>query len=216
MLTGFALTVTAGGINAVGLLAVHHQALSHLTGIATQFSMHISRGAAEPALGALGIIAAFFFGSLISGMFVRRGALKIGRRYGAALMLESGMLVAATYMLRNGHSSGDLLATMACGLQNGLATSYAGAIIRTSHMTGIVTDLGLSCAHWLRGMPGELPRLKLHAVLLGGFIFGGVIGTAGFALWGYDTLFIPAAVTGIGGGFYMLWKHAQRAAGRAA
>ncbi len=211
LITGFLLTVTAGGINAAGFLGVHHQALTHLTGTITQFSLQLSRGLLDPALAALGIIASFFLGSLISGLIIRQSSLKIGRRYGAALILESLLLIGAACMLKKGITSGDLLASMACGLQNGLATSYAGAVIRTTHMTGIVTDLGLTCAHWLRGMRGELPRLRLHLTLLTGFIFGGILGTYGFSVWGYDSLFIPAAFTGVSGLTYMIWKHLQRA-----
>lgn len=216
LLAGFVLTLLAGGVNAVGFLGVQHQALTHLTGTITQLSLRLSEHAWPQTLDALGIIGAFFFGCLLSGLITRQSSLKIGRRYGVALMLESALLCGGALMLRRGHTSGDLLASLACGLQNGLATSWAGAVIRTTHMTGIVTDLGLACAHWLRGMRGELPKLRLHAVLLMGFISGGVLGTWGFALWSYDTLFIPAAITGLSGLTYFVWKQTQRRSSRSA
>lgn len=212
LLAGFVLTLLAGAVNAVGFLGVQHQALTHLTGTITQFSLHASQHDWQHTLDALGIIGAFFFGCMLSGLITRQSSLKIGRRYGVALMLESLFLIAGTLMLRNGYGCGDQLASLACGLQNGLATSWAGAVIRTTHMTGIVTDLGLSCAHWLRGMRGELPKLRLHAVLLTGFMSGGVLGTWGFGLWRYDTLLIPATITGLSGLGYFIWKQRQRLA----
>ncbi len=216
LLAGFVLTLLAGGVNAVGFLGVQHQALTHLTGTVTQLSLRLSEHAWSQTLDALGIIGAFFLGCLLSGLITRQSSLKIGRRYGVALMLESALLSGGALMLRNGHQGGEQLASMACGLQNGLATSWAGAVIRTTHMTGIVTDLGLSCAHWLRGMRGELPKLRLHAVLLAGFICGGVLGALGFASWSYDTLFIPAAITGAAGLAYFVWKQTQRRSSRSA
>ncbi|MFH1499547.1 MAG: YoaK family protein [Verrucomicrobiota bacterium] len=209
--TGFALTLVAGGINAVGFLGVQHQALTHLTGTITQFSLQTARGSAGPAMEALGIIGAFFAGSVMSGLIVRKSSLRVGRRYGVALMLEAALLVGAVWLLRRGSTQGgDQLASLACGLQNGLATSYAGAVIRTTHMTGIVTDLGLACAHRLRGDRRESTRLRLHAALLAGFVLGGVAGTLGFARLGMDALLVPAMIVGLGGLAYWLWKHTQR------
>lgn len=214
LVAGFVLTMLAGGVNVVGFLGVQHQALTHLTGTITQLSMRASQQDWAHTIDALGIIGAFFFGCMLSGLITRQSSFKIGRRYGVALMLESLFLVAGTLLLQRGYGCGDLLASLACGLQNGLATSWAGAVIRTTHMTGIVTDLGLACAHWLHGMRGEFPKMRLHAILLSGFICGGVIGTWGYGLWGYNTLLIPAAITGITGLAYFIWKHAQRASAR--
>lgn len=213
--SGFALTLIAGGINAVGFLGVQHQALTHLTGTITQLGLQVSHGALRPAAEALGIIGAFFAGSVVSGLIVRKSSLRIGRRYGAALMLEAALLTGAVCLLRRGWiHSGDQMASMACGLQNGLATSYAGAVIRTTHMTGIVTDIGLACAHLLRGDRHEASRLRLHMILLCGFVIGGVLGTLAFGRMGMDALLVPAGVTGLGGLAYWVWKHAQRNVGR--
>jgi uncharacterized membrane protein YoaK (UPF0700 family) len=193
------LTITAGVINAVGFLGQHQQALSHMTGSVTVAGMELARTNYAIAVHALFILAAFFIGCLVSGMIIRDGKLKLGPRYGVALSIESAALFLALYFLRRGAHAGDYLAAMACGLQNAMVTTYSGATMRTTHMTGMVTDLGLACGHFLRGMAVDWHRFRLYGVLFLGFFAGGVIGALAFGRYGYDTLLFPAVLSGTAG-----------------
>lgn len=209
---GVLLTLAAGSINAVGFLGVHHQAITHLSGTLTIAGTEAAHGA-WPATGrALGVVAAFFFGAFCSGVILRQSTLKLGRRYGVALSCEATLLVLAVFFFRKQSIWGEYLASVACGLQNAIATSYSGAVIRTWHMTGIVTDLGLALGHAVRGQPVDGRKVRLYAALLAGFTVGGVVGTWGFQRFSYDTLLFPAAFAGISGVVYTLYKHAQRSA----
>ena len=96
---------------------------------------------------------------------------------------------------------------MACGLQNAMATSYSGAVIRTTHMTGIVTDLGIALGLLARGEPVDRRRMGLYLVLLAGFFAGGILGAAGFARFGYDMLLGPALLSGITGIGFATSRH---------
>lgn len=208
------LTCGAGCINAVGFLGVHHQAISHLTGTVSNLGIGLV-GDDFTALRHVAATLGFFFaGCVLSAMIIRQSALQAGRRYGVALAAESGLLVGATYFLRHGAIAGDHLAAMACGLQNAMATSYSGAVIRTTHMTGIVTDLGIALGLLARGEKVDWRRVELYAVLLGGFLAGGVLGALGFARFGYDTLLFPAAITGVSGVGYVAFKQFARPARR--
>jgi uncharacterized membrane protein YoaK (UPF0700 family) len=140
-------------------------------------------------------------------MILRQSTLKAGRRYGLALTCESGLLFLATYFLRHGSNQGDYLAAMACGLQNAMATSYSGAVVRTTHITGIVTDLGIAVGLAFRGEPVDGRRIGLFLVLVSGFVLGGIVGGFGYLRFGFDTLLIPAAVTGVAGISYTIFKH---------
>ena len=95
------------------------------------------------ALHALCILAAFFLGCLASGAIIRQSSLRLGRRYGVALTVEAGLLLLAGLFLRREANVGDYLAAMACGLQNAMVTTYSGSARRTTHITGMVTDLAL-------------------------------------------------------------------------
>lgn len=205
-LGGFALALVAGVVNAVGFLGVFHQALSHLTGTLTVLGMELAEGHYPVALHALAILVAFFAGCVLSGAVIAQGQLRLGRRYGVALSLESAALFAAVLLLRRGAIAGEYLAALACGLQNAMATTYSGAAMRTTHMTGMVTDLGIACGHLLRGVAVDWFRFRLYGVLLAGFFAGGVIGAVGYGRFGYDTLLLPAALSGATGIAYTAYR----------
>jgi len=86
-----------------------------------------------------------------------------------------------------------------CGLQNALATSYSGAVIRTTHITGIITDLGLAAGAALRGDRVDVRRTGLYALLALGFTGGSVLGELGYVAMGFRVLLFPAMITGTAG-----------------
>ncbi len=207
LLGGFVLAAIAGCVNAVGFLGIHHQSLSHMSGTVAILSTDLGRGHFMAALHTGTVLLCFFFGCVISGLVIRQSTLKLGRRYGAALAIEAGLLFAAVYFYHGGSNYGDYLATMACGLQNSLATTYSGTVIRTTHVTGIVTDLGIAAGNFIRRVPVETRRVGLLLVLLGGFLFGGILGGFGYIHWGFNTLLLPAVVTGCAGLWHTFYRH---------
>ncbi len=207
---GLLLTLGAGMINAVGFLGVHHQAITHLTGTVSIMGIESARADYSMAGRAFLVIVFFFLGAVLSGFIIQQSSLRLGRRYGVALTIESLLLLAAVYYFQRDAFTGDYLASMACGLQNALATGYSGAVIRTTHLTGIVTDLGLASGHFLRHQPVDWSRFRLHSALLLGFFAGSVIGALGFTRHGYNTLLAPAVLTGIAGLGYTLYRHFRR------
>lgn len=200
----------AGCVNAVGFLSVHRQALCHMSGIMTTIGLDTATNQYALAGQAFGILAAFFLGALVSGFILRQSSLQIGRRYGVVLSIESALLFVATHFLREGLHSGEFLAAMACGLQNAMASSYSNAIVRTTHVTGMVTDLGVACGHLLRGQTVEWQRFRLYGVLLAGFTAGSSLGAYSFTRLSYDTLLFPATLAGCVGLGYAIYKQIER------
>jgi uncharacterized membrane protein YoaK (UPF0700 family) len=74
----------------------------------------------------------------------------------------------------------------------------------------MVTDLGIACGHFLRGAVVDWFRFRLYGVLLLGFFAGGVVGALGYGRFGYDTLLIPAILSGVTGVGYTAYKHYER------
>lgn len=210
LLGGFVLTCSAGSINAVGFLGMHHQAISHMSGSVTVLSNELATGQFGLTFYALAVIGSFFFGSVLSSVIIRRSELRLGRRYGVALVIESVLLFAACRMLITGAYAGDCLAAMACGLQNAMATHYSGAVIRTTHMTGIITDLGIAVGLRLRGERIDGRRAGLYGVLLTGFFVGGILDSIGYVHIGFSTLLFPATLTGLAGASYFAFKQLAR------
>lgn len=209
-LGGFTLAVFGGCINAIGLLCAHSRAVSHLSGSLTTLGIEIAQHNYTIVQHAALIVVFFFLGSVLSALIIRQSTLKAGRRYGLTLMVESGLLAAAAYLLRHDSERGLYLAAMACGLQNGMATSYSGAVIRTTHVTGIVTDFGIAIGLTARGLKADWRRMRLYLVLFSGFLTGALLGGYGFQYYGSDTLLFPAAATGLVGLGYTVRKHFWR------
>ena len=203
------LACVAGMVNVVGYLGFEHQAVTHLTGTTTLLGEAVAKRDLHAISRLAGVALAFMAGAALSGMIVQDSTLKLGRRYGVALALESLLLFAAIPLFRHGQLTGALLAAMACGLQNAMATTYSGAVIRTSHLSGMFTDLGIGLGHALRGMPLQTRRLLLCVLIISGFFTGAVIGGLLFVRFDYAALAVPAVITGSIGLGYAAYRQLQ-------
>ncbi|OOE38020.1 DUF1275 family protein [Salinivibrio kushneri] len=190
----FVLALIAGTINAIGLLGFEHQAVSHVSGTATQFGSGLFAGQWTQVIQLGGLLVAFFLGAAISGCLLHGSTLKLGRHYDSALFVEAGLIMVAFYFLSRGFAIGQLAASAACGLQNAMATTYSGAIVRSTHLTGIFTDLGLMLGGKLRGNPVDKRKLMLFLLIASGFIVGGVVGASLFACFHFAALLFPAGL----------------------
>ncbi len=190
----FLLALVAGSVNAVALLGFHHQAVSHLSGTATLIGSILLNPSSSELLHLLGILLSFVLGSAISGIMLTGTSLKLGRFYDVLLLIEAILLALAMVMLLNGHTSGHYFASAACGLQNALATTYSGAVIRTTHLTGIFTDLGIMMGEFLRGKALDKRKALLFTIIVLGFILGGFLGSILFVRVGFFALGVPACI----------------------
>ena len=207
MLGACALACIAGMVNVVGYMGFEHQGITHLTGTTTQFGEALSGADWGASAQLAGMILAFVLGAAVSGAIIQDVQLRLGRRYGVALALESVLLFAAAAMFKQGSVAGPLLAATACGLQNAMATTYSGALVRTTHLSGLFTDLGIGIGHALRRMPRQATRTRLSLLTIAAFAFGCIIGAALFRRLSYDALFVPAIWTGLVGVGYALYHH---------
>jgi uncharacterized membrane protein YoaK (UPF0700 family) len=198
------LALIAGMANVVGLLGLQHEAVSHMTGTVSRLGVAIATTDSRLILHLLAVIGSFVTGSAISSVLVRDRVLKVGRRYGITLMLESVLLYAAIPLLSKQMILGACLASCACGLQNAMASLYSGAILRTTHMTGILTDIGIVLGTLFYQRDKDWLKLMLFGLILSGFITGCMVSTMVFPYMQYETLLIPAALSGICGSSYFL------------
>jgi len=190
----FILALVAGLVNAVGLLGFQHQSISHLSGIATMLGTSIFDINVVDFIHLGLVLISFVLGSAISGYCLRGGSLILGRNYSGLLLLESIFLFGAMYFLSADSVQGHYLASAACGLQNALVTTYSGAVVRTTHVTGIFTDLGIMLGAKLRGEPFDKRKALLFILIITGFISGGVLGAWLFNIFEFNALFVPASI----------------------
>jgi uncharacterized membrane protein YoaK (UPF0700 family) len=204
-----ALACVAGMVNVVGYLGFEHQAITHLTGTTSLLGAALAQGNLRSVLQLAGMLLAFMLGAVLSGLLIKDSVLQLGRRYGVALAFEAALLVLAVPLFEQDYFAGPLLAAVAIGLQNAMATTYSGAIIRTSHVSGMFTDLGITIGHALRGLPVDHRRLSLCLVIITAFLAGGVIGAVLYGHWQYKALYLPAVLTGTTGLIYGVYRHRQ-------
>ncbi len=204
------LAFVAGIVNVVGLLGFEHEAISHLTGNTSLFAAALARmdGSAMLHFGLL--VGAFVAGAVFSGVLIQDSTLRLGRRYGVALLVVSLLLFASVPLLEQGCVIGMYTAACACGLQNAMVSTYSGAVVRTTHLSGMFTDLGIFLGHALRGLAVEPRRLRLCILVIAGFLCGGLAGTLAFRSFGYAALFLPAGMTALAGTAYGLYAATHR------
>lgn len=190
----FVLALVAGLVNSIGLLGFKHQSISHLSGTATLLGTGIVSAPLTEVFHLAIVLLSFLIGSAVSGFFLPSGSLKLGRNYSALLTVEAVLLLAAIPFLTKDALLGHYLASSACGLQNALATTYSGAVIRTTHVTGIFTDLGIMFGARLRGERFDRRKCKLFLLIIVGFILGGVCGAYLFGALKFNALYFPVGI----------------------
>lgn len=128
----------------------------------------------------------FFLGSFVSGMLTEVVARKNERLiYVAPVIIESmillvvGMFYPALVIRTPDAIAFSLLFAM--GLQNSLVTTISNAVVRTTHLTGLFTDLGIELAQLFFYRSGEhrrklLSSVKLRLTIISFFFSGGIIG----------------------------------------
>lgn len=204
---GVVLAFIAGMINAVGYLGFRHQAITHMTGTSSLLGVAVAQGDLGELLHFGTLLLAFLAGCALSGFVIGDSTLRLGRRYGVALSIEAMMLFGAVPLLHQQHDAGLWLAAAASGLQNAMAGTYSGAVIRTSHVSGISTDLGTWLGHYLRGVAVDGRKARLYAALFAGFLAGGVAAGLVFPYLHEGTLLLPAVLTGLVGVAYTAYRH---------
>jgi len=189
----FTLALLAGIVNAVGLLGFQHQSISHLSGTATLLGTSLLVGF-DSSLHLIGVLVSFLLGAMVSGLMLSSTSLKLGRHYDSLLFIEGLLLLCAIYFLTDGSLFGHYFASAACGLQNALATTYSGAIVRTTHVTGIFTDLGILLGSALRGEAFDKRKAMLFLLIISGFTLGGLFGGLLYTRLAFVALIVPAII----------------------
>jgi uncharacterized membrane protein YoaK (UPF0700 family) len=201
-LLGGLLAFNAGAINAGGFLVVGMYT-SHMTGFASMLADNLILGNVGLLLGALGTLLAFIAGAATTAVQVnwaRQHHLR--SEYALPLLLEAGLLLVfgllgATLNRQTPFAVPLTVLVLAytMGLQNAVVSKISASQIRTTHMTGVITDLGIELGkifYWNRNQtPADFQvranriKLRLYGMLLATFMAGGLVGAAGFKFLGF-------------------------------
>lgn len=209
------LAAVAGFVNSVFLTSLTLP-ISHVTGSLSEASKDVTGGDLSGLMSLATVLVAFFVGAIAAGALLGRHTQTIGRRYGVALLAEAGLLGFAPLVAteQKNLAFAVVLAAGACGLQNGMFSNYRGMVLRTSHMTGTLTDLGVLLGG--RGYRnGQAWKGVLLATTLVTFVGGGVAGAYGANAAALHALWIPALCCALLGGWYVRYRHRRHVTGQA-
>lgn len=205
------LAFIAGAANAGGYVAVK-QYTSHMSGILSAMADATAVKDIGWLAAGMSALAAFLAGAAFTAILVNWGRRRgLHSEYALPLMFEAVLLLCFGLM------GGDLehhewfvvpatvaLLCFTMGLQNAIITKISQAEIRTTHVTGMVTDIGIElgkAVYWnrrpdseeRRAVRADLEKLWLLVSLVGLFFIGGVLGAIGFRYAGFIAT-LPLAV----------------------
>jgi uncharacterized membrane protein YoaK (UPF0700 family) len=206
-IVGGLLCMNSGWVNAVAIRGFDG-GVTGVSGTSTTVGLTLATLDAEAFLSSTAKILAFLSGAMISGGYLGSSRVfKGGPRYAHLLLLVSVAMAAASGCETAGYNfAGALLLAVSSGVQNALTTLYSGAVMRTTHVTGTVTDMGVELGKVVfQNDRTGCWKLKVHTCLLLSFIGGGFLGAVCFnpsAISGPDEIraeaqavLVPAAVT---------------------
>jgi uncharacterized membrane protein YoaK (UPF0700 family) len=221
-----ALAAVAGFVNSSGFLLIG-TFTSHVTGNVGRMTHDVAAGKGGATALALTMIAAFFAGAFVASMAIESNAFaRRATTYGALLLGEAALLAsffALAQLLPSAnprvHDAEAAILCAAMGMQNSLVTRLSGAVVRTTHLTGVVTDLGIESARWFRYLRHRvgvrsrlrltvsaaaaerphLPKTALLATILAAFVTGGLAGAVITLQIRQLAIVLPAAALALGG-----------------
>ena len=191
----FLLAFNAGMVNVIGLFTVLHQSVSHMTGNVSMLAMSLAHWQPEQFIFLGLVLICFVIGSFYSGFILGNGNIIFGRRYGVPLSLVAIFLLLSWLFLPYFPRYGLLWACVAMGIQNAMVSHYKGAIIRTTHLSGVLTDIGLTLGYQARGLKVEKRRIFLHLLILIGFLSGGIIASVVYPYLKLQSFLIPITLS---------------------
>ena len=206
------LSTVAGIVNITGVLATH-TLTTNVTGHFAYFSEQLFLMNYHIAFNYLYYILFFLLGAFVSGL-IMEWAVKHRSyiSYIVPISIEIFIMLSIVFASILFPAGPRLLSAFivsallfAMGLQNALVTRVSQSVVRTTHLTGLFTDLGieLSQLFFYKLKPDRIKLNKsifLKLMIIGCFFLGGMIGGLGYQYFELQMLLIPVGLL-----FFALW-----------
>lgn len=195
----------AGSLNTGGFLACH-RFVTHTTGFATLFGTEIAEGHLASSLGIVSVPLFFLLGNMISAYMIdRRITLQLRPLYKyvfglmffliLSLCVLSGLGFFGPFGSEASLTQDYTLLSLLCltsGIQNATVTSASGAVVRTTHLTGLTTDLGIGIVRILT----RTYKLKKQDEIRSNWMRIGIISSFILGSWLSAVIFLRAQYWG--------------------
>ncbi|NHO31394.1 YoaK family protein [Acetobacter fallax] len=201
---GCTLAAVAGAVNASGFLAVGYYS-ANMTGNLSALMTALHEGNFVVVAASAALVVAFVCGAVLATVLVNAGRRRrLVSIYAWSILLEAVLLAVLGFddIFLPGVLRGAILAyglSFLMGLQNATVTRISDARVRTTHMTGMLTDIGIEFADSVGGDdPGQRARarrrLLLHTSIVLAFTAGGIAGAFLYGWLGGRCLLLFAVV----------------------
>lgn len=201
LLAGIAGAANAGGFILLGSYT------SHMTGYLSQIADNLVLWQLALVGQSMAAIGCFVLGAAASAFAINWARqFRPKGQYALPIGIQGGLFVAlaaigaAPMDAATAQQSGLLLLCVIMGFQNATITKISQARIRTTHATGMITDVGIELgrAAYGRSVNAEIAadRAKLAVLLqlLATFLLGGIVGALGYGMIGFAFSLPLAAV----------------------
>lgn len=180
------LSINGGFVNSITFESFFHNPVGYVTGNITFSAYYLANLDILSFINVMAAIGAFLLGAVVSGLIIPHNDFTRNNRYNLAFSIEALLIFLGMIGLVLDIPASKYLLAMALGLQNGCTTYYGKSIIRTTHMTGTMTDLGIVLAHKLiKRYDIPMWRVLIYVFLLMGFFVGSVGGIILYRVMGY-------------------------------
>lgn len=201
------LSFVAGIVNVVGFLAVQ-KLTTNVTGHFAFMVEEAFKFNFNQSLFYFIYIFSFFFGAFFSN-FIIEITEKVTDKYIFIIPVLTEVLILTTIAVLNFKfitQNPNLIACsmlFAMGLQNSLVTTISNSVVRTTHLTGLFTDLGIEISQLFFFKTEEqriklFSSIKLRLTIITTFFIGGIIGGVFFSSYKMKTLLIASIMLIIG------------------
>ena len=197
------LSVIAGIVNVAGFFSVQ-RLTTNVTGHFAFFVDEIFKLNFWEGFVYFLYIFFFFLGSFVSNFLIEIISRKNDRyTYAFPASIECLILltlgIAGTNLI---YKSPDIIAfslLFAMGLQNSLVTTISNSVVRTTHLTGLFTDLGIELSQLFFYKIKEqkkklISSIKLRLTIISFFFIGGIVGGILYSKTGLHSLLFAAAI----------------------
>ncbi len=205
----WAMAFVAGAVNAGTFLAVGRYT-SHMTGVVTSIADELAFGDFTMAIAALAMMLSFLGGAFLCTTLISYGQRhRMRGRYAFALVVEAVLMLVFGFMGAGLETKVEfslpvtvILLCFIMGVHNAVTSIISGAAVRTTHMTGTVTDIGIELSrltyinvhnqHGRQRIVANRQKLTLYLLILVSFLGGGITGAIGFKHFGFKVT-VPLA-----------------------
>lgn len=167
------LTFAAGSVNSVCLFDFLFP-VSHQSGNITQIAAAVASGDTASAFRYFGIVFFFFAGAFVSGVLFHRRSFKLKKRYGL-LLLSSSFLFLFFFLFPAFVNLSVYAVGFIMGLQNAMFIFFDGILIRTTHLTGYITDTAFFLGSIIRGDFKRTKEVLFYSINTAAFFLGALI-----------------------------------------